>query len=95
MHLDHMKRRGIAYTFLSLTAPGACIVPDRDGARDLARHVNEFASRVAKEHPKQFGFFAALPPLTDTEGALWVHPLPERKWSEKSIERRLITLWTT
>ena len=71
--LDHQKQRGIAYTFLSLTAPGTSIMADRDGARSLARDTNEYCSRVVKENPTKLGLFAALPPLTDTEGAMYVY----------------------
>ncbi|KIW24397.1 uncharacterized protein PV07_10115 [Cladophialophora immunda] len=55
---------------LSLTAPGAAIAPSTEGSRALARRANEFCAQVRDAQPAAFGFFAALPDLLDTEGAL-------------------------
>jgi predicted TIM-barrel fold metal-dependent hydrolase len=65
-----MANNGIQKAILSLTAPGAAIAPDAASARTLARQVNEEAARLRKQYPKSFGFFAALPSLTDIPGSL-------------------------
>ncbi|KAI9728086.1 MAG: hypothetical protein M1834_007802 [Cirrosporium novae-zelandiae] len=65
-----MSKLGTSTSILSLTSPGTETIPDQKGARDLARQVNEYASQLVRSSPKTFGFFAALPSLLDTEGAL-------------------------
>ncbi|KAL3490369.1 hypothetical protein BJX62DRAFT_252019 [Aspergillus germanicus] len=68
--LEIMASNGIQKAILSLTAPGAAIAPDAASARTLAWQVNEEAARLRKQYPKSFGFFAALPSLTDIPGSL-------------------------
>ncbi|KFY78089.1 hypothetical protein V499_02670 [Pseudogymnoascus sp. VKM F-103] len=61
----------IATSILSLTSPGASIIESNvTGARLLAREVNEYAAAIVQAQPKKYGFFAALPPLTDLCGTL-------------------------
>jgi predicted TIM-barrel fold metal-dependent hydrolase len=67
-----MEAQQIARALVSVSAPG--VHPDprkRDDAagRAMAREVNEFAARLAGDHPERFGFFAMLP-LPDADGAL-------------------------
>jgi predicted TIM-barrel fold metal-dependent hydrolase len=67
-----MDAQGIAKAIVSVSTPG--VHPDpgkRDDAagRAMAREVNEFAARLARDHPERFGFFATLT-LPDVEGAL-------------------------
>ncbi|KZF25334.1 amidohydrolase 2 [Xylona heveae TC161] len=57
-------------TILSITAPGAEILPDRDASRRLARELNEYAASIRDAKPREFGFFATLPSLRDQEGAM-------------------------
>ncbi|KAJ5287022.1 amidohydrolase family protein [Penicillium angulare] len=64
------ERVGTTKTILSLTAPGAIIAPTDEKRRALARKSNEFAAAKRDEEPDRWGFFAALPCLLDTEGAL-------------------------
>ncbi|CAK7220252.1 hypothetical protein SCUCBS95973_004096 [Sporothrix curviconia] len=64
------KKFQIGKTILSLTAPGACILKDPQAAADLARKTNELAAQIRDEKPKEYGFFAALPNILDTELAL-------------------------
>ncbi|KAJ9144657.1 Amidohydrolase 2 [Pleurostoma richardsiae] len=64
------KKFGITTAILSLTAPGACILKDRDASATLARKTNEFAAKLRDAHPKKYGFFAALPNILDKEIAL-------------------------
>ncbi|KAH1594735.1 hypothetical protein KXX34_001855 [Aspergillus fumigatus] len=61
---------GSTKVILSLTAPGALIAPTDVKRRALARKANEFAAARRDEDPDRWGFFAALPCLLDTEGAL-------------------------
>ena len=66
--LEEMDRAGTQLGMLSLTAPGIWF-GDAVQARRLARVSNEYFARLAADHPKRFGFFAALP-LPDVEGSL-------------------------
>jgi predicted TIM-barrel fold metal-dependent hydrolase len=70
--LSLMAEHEIATAILSVSTPGVRIDPSdaaRDPARGLARELNEFAARVAQDHPGRFGFFATLT-LPDVDGAL-------------------------
>ena len=58
---------GIATTILSLTAPGACILKEREASATLARKTNEYAAKLRDANPKKYGFFAALPNILDKE----------------------------
>lgn len=61
----------IATSILSLTSPGTSIIKSNvTRARLLAREVNEYAAAIVQARPKKYGFFAALPPLTDLCGTL-------------------------
>lgn len=64
------KKFDIGTTILSLTAPGACILKDPKASADLARKTNELAAQIRDEKPQEYGFFAALPNILDTELAL-------------------------
>lgn len=64
-----MNDLGMTTTILSLTTPGACIVQGQ-ASRDMARRANEYAAKIRDEKPSKFGFFASLPSLLDTEGAI-------------------------
>ncbi|KAJ5889338.1 hypothetical protein N7504_010148 [Penicillium tannophilum] len=64
-----MKRLGVQTAILSATAPGACILKGSESFK-LARQLNEFAADLRDKEPQQFGFFAALPDLLNTEAAL-------------------------
>jgi 6-methylsalicylate decarboxylase len=66
--LDVMDNHGIAAAVLSVSTPGVHLGDGAD-ARAMARHVNDFAAQVVRDHPGRFGFFATLP-LPDVDGAL-------------------------
>jgi 6-methylsalicylate decarboxylase len=53
---------------LSITTPGIWFA-DNEEARILARECNEYAARLASQHPARFGVFAALP-LPDVDASL-------------------------
>ncbi|KAF7594852.1 hypothetical protein BBP40_008182 [Aspergillus hancockii] len=65
-----MKLLGARTTILSVTAPGACILKDPHRASRLARECNEYAAAIRDATPSQYGFFATLPSLCDTQAAL-------------------------
>lgn len=58
----------IAFTFLSITAPGAGILPAPKQAA-FCRQANEYAAEICSAHPTRYGFFATLPSLLDPESA--------------------------
>lgn len=66
-----MEAHEIERAILSVSTPGVRVTAQRDDGetRKLARELNEFAARVAGDHPERFGFFATLT-LPDVDGAL-------------------------
>jgi len=66
--MEQMSEFGIATSILSLPVPGAWH-EGKQNSRKLARISNEYGARLAKDHPKVFGLFAALP-LPDVDGSL-------------------------
>ncbi|KAM0544488.1 hypothetical protein ACHAPJ_011782 [Fusarium lateritium] len=76
-HLEFMKEQNIKKSYLSISSPGVYLtVPSRAATRkavDLARLVNQYASRVSAKYPNKFGYFVSL-------------PLPDVKSSLKEIE---------
>jgi predicted TIM-barrel fold metal-dependent hydrolase len=66
--LSLMDRHEIAAAVLSVSTPGVHL-GDGGDARAMARHVNEYAAQMVRDHPGRFGFFATLP-LPDVDGAL-------------------------
>jgi predicted TIM-barrel fold metal-dependent hydrolase len=68
MSIEDMDRSGIAVSIISLIQPAASSA-DAALARRLARESNEYAVRIARDHPGRFGSFATLP-LLDADGTL-------------------------
>ncbi|MEO7402095.1 MAG: amidohydrolase family protein [Burkholderiales bacterium] len=66
--LDEMDKNGIATSVVALMQPGAYF-ENVELDRKLARESNEFAAKMAADHPGRFGSFATLP-LMDVEGSL-------------------------
>jgi 6-methylsalicylate decarboxylase len=66
--LEDMDQSGVATAITSITTPGIWI-GDHPQGRRLARECNDYAARMAADHPGRFGVFAALP-LPDIEGSL-------------------------
>jgi len=58
--LEDMDRAGIATAITSVTTPGVWIGDDEQGRR-LARDSNDYAARLAADHPGRFGTFVAVP----------------------------------
>lgn len=67
MALEEMDRGGTA-TAVTSTYAGSLLAGHED-ARRIARECNEFAARMAADHPGRFGHFATLP-MPDLEGSL-------------------------
>lgn len=65
-----MKRVGVQTAVLSVTAPGACILPDRQARAQLARQLNEYSADLRNKEPERFSLFVSLPNILDTEDAL-------------------------
>ncbi|CAG8218752.1 unnamed protein product [Penicillium salamii] len=65
-----MKRVGLQTAVLSVTAPGACILPDRQARAQLARKLNQYSADLRDKEPEKFAFFVSLPNILDTEDAL-------------------------
>jgi predicted TIM-barrel fold metal-dependent hydrolase len=63
-----MDKSGIAVSIISLIQPAASSA-DAALSRRLARESNEYAVRIARDHPGRFGSFATLP-LLDADGSL-------------------------
>ena len=66
--LDDMAQAGVTYSITSPTTPAASF-GDVETMRRMARISNEYGAQLARDYPKQFGFFATLPML-DVDGAL-------------------------
>ncbi|KAI0407712.1 hypothetical protein F4802DRAFT_523897 [Xylaria palmicola] len=66
--LEFNKEEGIAFTFLSITAPGAEIVPPEKQAAFCCQ-ANEYAAAICASQPQRYGFFASIPSLLDPASA--------------------------
>jgi 6-methylsalicylate decarboxylase len=66
--LDSMDEGGVRTSIVSLSSPGVWF-GEPALRRRLARECNEYAARMAADHPGRFGFFAALP-LPDIDASL-------------------------
>jgi predicted TIM-barrel fold metal-dependent hydrolase len=58
--IEDMDKAGVATAITSVTTPGVWIGDDAQGRR-LARESNDYAARLAADHPGRFGIFAAVP----------------------------------
>lgn len=66
--LEDMDRGGVATAIASITTPGVWFGDDA-AAVSLARACNEYATKLAGDHPGRFGTFAILP-LPDVDASL-------------------------
>ncbi|KAL1862074.1 hypothetical protein Plec18167_001145 [Paecilomyces lecythidis] len=86
---EAMKTNGIRTSILSITSPGPIIAGSDEGARALAREANEYAASLRDQKPAEYGFFAAMPNLLDTEGSL-----AEIKYAFDVLKADGVTLFT-
>lgn len=63
------KEEKIGFTFLSITAPGAGILPRGQKQASFCRQANEYSAEICSRHSEQYGFFASIPSLLDPEAA--------------------------
>jgi predicted TIM-barrel fold metal-dependent hydrolase len=66
--LEAMAAARVRHSVLSISAPGVHFGDDLQ-ARAVARDCNDYAARLAADHPGRFSFFAALP-MPDIDGAI-------------------------
>jgi 6-methylsalicylate decarboxylase len=66
--IQDMDKAGVAVAMLSVTTPGVNFTSG-EAARTLARECNDYAAKLAADHPGRFGSFAMVP-LMDIEGSL-------------------------
>jgi predicted TIM-barrel fold metal-dependent hydrolase len=66
--IEQMDQGGCAVSITSITTPGLWFGLHTH-ARRLARMCNEFAAKLASDHPKRFGMFVNVP-LPDIDGTL-------------------------
>jgi 6-methylsalicylate decarboxylase len=59
----------IGVTIFSMTSPGPAIAGEA-GSIPLARAANEYIASVRDKYPSKYGFFAAMPSLTNATAAL-------------------------
>ena len=84
-----MDRHSIQTSIFSITAPGVCVVKDPNQARALARKCNEQIADICATNPARYGFFATVPSLLDTEGAI-----EEIKYALETLKADGICLFT-
>ena len=66
--IEDMDRAGVSLSISSITTPGVWFSNDAD-ACILARECNDYAAKLATQHPGRFGVFASLP-LPAVDGCL-------------------------
>ncbi|KAJ5840237.1 uncharacterized protein N7525_005425 [Penicillium rubens] len=86
---DMGRRMKVTTTILSVTAPGPGIERDAARAATLARSCNESAAAIRDAQPRQYGFFASVPSLFDTEAVL-----KEIDYAYTSLRADGVTLFT-
>lgn len=85
--LEEMDRNGVATAILSIPSPGAGLSGGVSGPR-IARDANEFAARLANDHPGRFGWCATLP-LPDVDASL-----RELAYALDVLHADAVHLWT-
>lgn len=68
--LSLMAQNSISTSIVSLSAPAFSIIPDLAAAARVCRGVNEYSASLHDSYPEKFGWFASVPPLTNTPGAV-------------------------
>ncbi|KAJ5302094.1 hypothetical protein PENANT_c008G06398 [Penicillium antarcticum] len=86
---DMARQMKVTTTILSVTAPGPAIEPEVAEAAALARSCNESAAAIRDAQPGQYGFFASVPSLFDTEAVL-----KEIDYAYDTLQTDGVTLFT-
>ena len=68
--LEFMSKNGIGTSILSLGAPATSIGKNSAEVAGFCREMNEYAATLRDQHPSQFGYFATLPSLNDTQACV-------------------------
>lgn len=68
--LTFMARHNISHSILSCPVPLSILNLTSAEVASLARETNEYLASLRDAHPDKFGFFATLPPLSDTTAAI-------------------------
>ncbi|KAL0476004.1 hypothetical protein QR685DRAFT_541219 [Neurospora intermedia] len=66
--LSFNDEQRVSFAFLTITAPGADILPLVEQA-GFCRQANQAAAEICAAHPTRYGFFATIPSLLDPEAA--------------------------
>src|SRR5262249_43437196 len=85
--LEDMDRGGTTTGITSITSPGIWF-GDVAGVRKVARDCNEYAAKIAVDHPGRFGIFATLP-LPDIEGSV-----RETEYALDTLKADGVCMWT-
>jgi len=67
--LDLIGKNGISAVVFSNAGSGDQLYTGNEAGRSFARKWNESAAKIVSDHPKTFGFFAAIP-FPDSDGSL-------------------------
>jgi len=88
--LEDMDKSGIQTSITSLINPGMqAWGGDEAGSRRIARESNEYAAKIAGDHPGRFGSFASIPfPYVDAS-------LREIEYAMDTLKADGIYLWTS
>jgi len=68
--IGFMQRHNITHSILSCPIPLTTLNLSGSEITSLSREINEYLASLRSSHPTEFGFFATLPPLTDTAAAI-------------------------
>lgn len=85
-----MQRNSITHSILSCPVPLSILNLSDEETTALARETNEYLASLRDAHPSKFGFFATLPPLTNSTAAI-----AEIKYALATLKADGILLFTT
>ncbi len=89
--LAFLDKLNIDTGIISASPHGIIVAGSRDEVRTSVRKWNEYASALRAAHPKRFGFFAALPDLSEDQDGV----LEEIRYALDILKADGISLWTS